>query len=457
MHCPPYPDQQFTSHSQWLQQTLLCQLWMEAGRLGSPQHMPESDIFTTSKNGKWPLFWSRGRSGSPFPGGHPTSILEEDSILCLSPKCPNSKGVEQDQAGQDESYPHNTLLAETSLVPFPATLCPTVDQDPDRFSSPVSGCELRASPQPGDSSPQGVIPGWFSGIDISCSMDLQQELSNSRKTSTCFPSLQKWKKFIHWCSHCYFWLELVPLFLILDYLLDLKTSRLSINSVKVHLAATSAFHPPIKRVSIFARLISSRIIKGLHNLFPHIRHPTLSWDLNLVLNHLIYTSILPNGDIIPTSFICEDGYLNSDHVSLKSLEDWSLNGRYPFIMFFNDNVSLLNILGSYKRLHQFSIFHYFFQNLTVPNRNPISIPWMLERPWPSTWIRLNSLGDCLHSSFPLQIDLRGLLSLPNNFQNGYRVLSLPVLSLQVLSPPTFNQVTGNIYWIFEECSSIWDM
>lgn len=130
--------------------------------------------------------------GSPLPAGRPFSTLEEGSVLCLSPNAPNSKGIEQDQAGQSQSYSQSTYLAETSLLPLPAsTKYPTVNQAPNHSSSPVSGCGLHASPQLGGSTPQGVTPGWLSGTEVSCSMDVQQELLNSRKTSTCTSSLQK--------------------------------------------------------------------------------------------------------------------------------------------------------------------------------------------------------------------------------------------------------------------------
>lgn len=157
------------------------------------------------------------------------------------------------------------------MVPLPAsTLCPTIDQ---AVSSSVSGCRSRASLQSISSMLQGMATGWFSAIEDSCSMEVQQVLLNSRKTSTHTTNLKKRKRFIYWYNRHYLRPELVPLSVILDYLPGLKTCELSISSVKVHLAAISAFHPLIEGFSIFAHPISSRFIKGLGNLFSHIRHP----------------------------------------------------------------------------------------------------------------------------------------------------------------------------------------
>lgn len=56
--------------------------------------------------------WGALLLGDCFP-----ATVEEESVLCLSLNVINSKGDEQDQAGQGQSYSHGTYLAKTSLVP----------------------------------------------------------------------------------------------------------------------------------------------------------------------------------------------------------------------------------------------------------------------------------------------------------------------------------------------------
>lgn len=159
-------------------------------------------------------------------GGHLPSTMEEEFVLCLSPNVPNSKSAEQDQAGQGQRGPSSTYLAKTSLVPLSVSaLCLTTKLAPYHSSSSVSGWESCASPQPGSSAPQCEIHAWFSGIDVSCSTKVQQVFLNNRKTSTHITQLQKWKRFIQRYSFHYLQLESVLLFFRLDYLPDLKTSR----------------------------------------------------------------------------------------------------------------------------------------------------------------------------------------------------------------------------------------
>lgn len=159
-----------------------------------------------------------------------------------------------------------------------------------------------------------LASGWFSRIEISCSMEVQQVLLSSRKISVCTTYWQKWMRFIHWCSCHYLQPELIPLSLILDYLLDLKTSGLFISSVKVPMATISVFHTPVEGFSIFTHPVLSRFIKALDNLFPNIRHPTplLHWDLNLVFNHTIRPPFEPIA-------ICSLLHLSTDRAFLVAI------------------------------------------------------------------------------------------------------------------------------------------
>lgn len=52
---------------------------------------------------------------------------------------------------------------------------------------------------------------------------------------------------------------------VLDYLLHLRWSGLAHSSIKVHLAAISAFLPPVDGASIFSHLTSTRFLRGLAN------------------------------------------------------------------------------------------------------------------------------------------------------------------------------------------------
>lgn len=61
-----------------------------------------------------------------------------------------------------------------------------------------------------------------------------------------------------------------------------EAAGLSLSSIKVHLAAISAFHPGEAGCLAFANPVVLCFLKGLDMLYPQDRQPTLAWDLNLV-------------------------------------------------------------------------------------------------------------------------------------------------------------------------------
>ncbi|XP_053897493.1 uncharacterized protein LOC128844114 [Malaclemys terrapin pileata] len=98
--------------------------------------------------------------------------------------------------------------------------------------------------------------------------------------------LQKWSRIQIWCtSH-----QISPvsgtLPHVLEYTLTLKKSRLSLSSLRVHLAAITAFHQTVERYSVLSHPTTKRFVKRITNLFPQPRLTTPSWDLNLVLKGL---------------------------------------------------------------------------------------------------------------------------------------------------------------------------
>ncbi|XP_074826803.1 uncharacterized protein LOC141998064 [Natator depressus] len=74
---------------------------------------------------------------------------------------------------------------------------------------------------------------------------------------------------------------------ILDYLLSLKQQGLAVSSIRVHLAVISAFHLGENGRLDFSNPMVRRFLKGLECLYPQIRHPVPTWDLNLVLSRLM--------------------------------------------------------------------------------------------------------------------------------------------------------------------------
>nr|XP_008164931.1 uncharacterized protein LOC101944505 [Chrysemys picta bellii] len=157
----------------------------------------------------------------------------------------------------------------------------TAGPGPDHAGSrPSLAPELRIAPLHSLAAP------WLKAMELSCSDQVRQVLLGSRKPSTRAMYPAKWKRFSLWSEQHHQSLTLAPIPFILDYLLHLKQQALSMSSIRVHLAAISAFHPSADGFLVFANPMVSRFLKGLDRLYPQTHQPVLAWDLNLVLARL---------------------------------------------------------------------------------------------------------------------------------------------------------------------------
>lgn len=94
----------------------------------------------------------------------------------------------------------------------------------------------------------------------------------------------KWKRFTSWAQQRGAFPKNVGTPLLLDYLLSLKASGLTLNSIKVHVAAIGALHPPVFITSDKPNLpLTTRVWKGLLQTYPAIHPIAPQRDLNLVV------------------------------------------------------------------------------------------------------------------------------------------------------------------------------
>lgn len=130
----------FSQDSEWVLDSQIlhgiCQRW----------GLPKVDLFVTSSNRKCSLLCLRGWVGH-LSLRHLSPSLHKGPVLHMPSNTSNSKSDEQDQAGQDQDYPHSTDLAKASLVSLPALLiCPIGAQAFDSHSSSLQGCGSCSSP-----------------------------------------------------------------------------------------------------------------------------------------------------------------------------------------------------------------------------------------------------------------------------------------------------------------------
>lgn len=74
--------------------------------------------------------------------------------------------------------------------------------------------------------------------------------------------------------------------LVFDFLLSLRDLGLSHWSVRVYLAAISAYHNHVDSFMFFPHNFSKRFLKGMLHVYPLLKHHVEPWDLPLVLRCL---------------------------------------------------------------------------------------------------------------------------------------------------------------------------
>ncbi|KAH1165031.1 hypothetical protein KIL84_022590 [Mauremys mutica] len=181
---------------------------------------------------------------------------------------------------------------------------------------------------------------WLTQSEILCSHSVQQVLLGSRKPSTQATYLAKWKRFSCWCAQHDTPPLQVPVPLILDYPLSLEQKGLAISSVRVHLAAISAFHPGDRGHSIFSNTMVGRFLKRLDHLYSQVRQLVPAWDLNLVLSRLTGPPFEPMATCSllylswKTAFLI--GITSARHISKIR----ALTSEPPYTVFHKDKVQL---------------------------------------------------------------------------------------------------------------------
>ncbi|XP_043366177.1 uncharacterized protein LOC122459219 [Dermochelys coriacea] len=117
---------------------------------------------------------------------------------------------------------------------------------------------------------------WLNPEEQACSEQVQQIFLGSRQPYTKATYLGKWKCFSIWASQCTLSPSQSSLQSILVCLLHLKQQGLALISIKVHLAAISAFHPPVNSRLVFSQEMTIWI-----------------FNLNLVLSRLTGLTFKP--------------------------------------------------------------------------------------------------------------------------------------------------------------------
>ncbi|XP_053100185.1 uncharacterized protein LOC128322613 [Hemicordylus capensis] len=122
---------------------------------------------------------------------------------------------------------------------------------------------------------------------------LKKILLNTRKSSTRRSYRAKWCRFCSYAATHDFQPRQASLKDVLLYLTSLKKSGLANVSIRVHMAAISARHSGWDDKIVFTHPRCKDFLKGINNLYPPVRPPTLKWSLSLVLAALTESPFEP--------------------------------------------------------------------------------------------------------------------------------------------------------------------
>lgn len=234
----------FSSHHKWSRHPEVTRFIFQ--KWGPPQ----VDFFATRQSRKCHQFCLLRRH-SPSSLSDVFLISWTDHLLYAFPPTPMiHKVLLKNQTGQGNSYPDTTSMAAPALV---------------QLTLGSLGGSSTVAPTP--SGPDSQDHGWLLHPNLAflhltewmlhgqaCSEQVQQVLLGSRKPSIRTTYLAKWKRFACWASEHDVSPSRSSFKSILNYLLHLKQQGLAFSSIKVYLAAISAFQPPVNGNASFGRV-----------------------------------------------------------------------------------------------------------------------------------------------------------------------------------------------------------
>ncbi|KAL0147122.1 hypothetical protein M9458_057646, partial [Cirrhinus mrigala] len=259
-------------------------------------------------------------SSSPGAGYHGTDVAEASSVR-LSPdrSAPGSSG--ESTPGRRQPTTSSPVLAGPSMVLGP-------DISPRRLSmgdsrqegSPLTGGGHHPSPPPGAVEAVGVASEGAQLIASGLSTEVVETILQSRAPSTRKLYTLKWKLFTSWCGERQQDPANCPVGTVLEFLQAHFSTGLSHSTLKVYVAAISAYHAPLAGMPVGKDPPVVRFLRGVLRLRPPTRPHIPTWDLAVVLEALCRPPFEPIEEI-PVRFLTIKTALLLALTSLKRVGD----------------------------------------------------------------------------------------------------------------------------------------
>ncbi|XP_026100385.1 uncharacterized protein LOC113071237 [Carassius auratus] len=241
-------------------------------------------------------------SSPPGVGRYGTDVAEATSVR-LSPCCSAPRSSGESPPGRSKSTSRSSTLAESNLVCGPDSSPRRFSLgDPDQERPSISGRGHYISPPARDLEALGVASEGAQLIESGLSTEVVETILSSRAPATRKLYRLKWNVFSSWCYqhqcdpvHC-------SVGSVLEFLQDRFASGLCPSTLKVYVAAISAFHAQVGGASLGRDPLISRFLRGTLRLRPATRSRVPAWDLAIVLEGLSRAPFEPL-DLVSEKFL----------------------------------------------------------------------------------------------------------------------------------------------------------
>ncbi len=236
-------------------------------------------------------------SSSPRTGRYGTDMAEAASVR-LSPDRSAPRSSDESTPRRCSPTVSSPVLAGPSMVlgpDFPPRRLSMGGSHQEDLLSQAGGCH--SAPPPGVMETVGVAPEGAQLIASGLPAEVVETILQSRAPSTRKVYNLKWKLFTSWCRarqqdpvNC-------SVGTVLEYLQARLSAGVSHSTVKVHVAALSAYHSPLDGNTVGKHPLVIRFLRGALRMRPPVRSRVPTWDLAVVLEALCIPPFEPIEEI----------------------------------------------------------------------------------------------------------------------------------------------------------------
>jgi hypothetical protein len=213
--------------------------------------------------------------------------VAEAAPVRISPDIYAPGGSGEGSPGRGSSATSSPVLADSSLVLGLYVSSGRLSHGDSAQEGPaVPGRGHDISPSTGVVETVGLASEGARLIESGLSTEVVETILHSRAPSTRRLYALKWKLFSTWCGERHLDPVNCPVGSVLDFLQDRFSARLSPSTLKVYVAAISAYHTPMGGFSIGRDPLITRFLRGTLRLRPALHSRAPAWDLAVVLEGL---------------------------------------------------------------------------------------------------------------------------------------------------------------------------